>query len=943
MELLKEILEAKSMPLVVLGSINALGDIFSRNAYTPMERHPQEWYGSKRWRFMPEDEYLTWWEKPDKDEELLVKDYLSRKGYNVTYTGLMGLYETSEEVRDMLKEGIKEQAALDYLMNLVKSGPYKGKVFLAGGAVRDMELGKDPKDLDVVVLGGIDAGMNFAKWATQTMGNYDGPAFFEPFPQRPDISVDNLGEPASKEDQEKIDKWQKDVDAWTKKHKMSNPVIFPTFGTAKFTLKGITHNGVDLSDIDVEAVATRKEKYSAGSRKPEVSAGDLEDDVNRRDFTINSLLKDLTSGEILDLTGKGREDISRGIVRTPLNPDIIFSDDPLRMLRAVRFTVKYDWDLPMFMIKSIKRNADKLKTISAERIRDELNKMLVTSSPGKAVKLLKTTGLLKYVIPELLPAVKMTQNVHHKHDVFHHTLDVLKNTQPDLIQRLMALFHDIGKTVTRSVTPTGVHFYGHEDASEQITDSVMRRLKYPTELIDAVKAGVKNHMRLKQAGDTGINISDKALRKFKVDMGSQLENTLNLMHADNIAHSEASSMPNQIDNIRKRLTSLDVNLTAGKPKLPINGNDLLQLGLKPGPIFTEILKQITDAWYDNPNLTRNEALEIAKRIANIQESSDPTSLKSLMNKDVVVEDDKEDFLKHHYTGYIPSHAYNDYKDVKGLSWLGKKSLYPKVIHKGRYGPYDVEFRKDNNKLKYLKRDADGKVVKNANGEAEYMTPQDIQSANLPDDGSAIVAFVDDTPVGFASNEFGAVGVWVAEPYQKFGIGTDLLDFHMGFRPDIHAKKGKIGQMTVAGQQLAKKYYDKMEKRHGKEWFDKWRKGLLTEESVESIWIGTVVNGDELHIERENIEYAPGHEMFRRLGYFGNEFRWREDSNTIFWHKSPKTSEKKVVNRWMERHFSFTPEHMCFYDLDKDVLEPTIFALHYMDKKFPLKFRRIKLK
>jgi poly(A) polymerase len=472
----------------------------------------------------------------------------------------------------LMTEGVKEQTALDYLMKLVQNGPFKGKVFLAGGAVRDMELGKDPKDLDVVVTGGIDAGMNFAKWAAQSMGNYK---------------------------------------------EGSNPVLYPTFGTAKFTMQGITHNGIDLSDIDVESVATRKEKYTTGSRKPEVSAGDLEDDVQRRDFTVNSLLKDLTTGEILDLTGKGREDIKSGIIRTPLNPDIIFTDDPLRMLRAIRFAVKYNWNLPMFMIKGLRKNASKLPNISAERIRDELNKMLVTGSPDRAIKLLKVTGLLQYVIPELLPAVKMMQNVHHKHDVFDHTLDVLRNSRPDLVERLMALFHDIGKTVTKSVTPTGVHFYGHEEASEKMTDEIMKRLKYPNELIDAVKLGVRHHMRLKSAGDTGVNISDKALRKFKVDMGNQLESTLNLMHADNIAHSEASSMPNQIDNIRKRLNALDVNLTAGKPKLPVNGNDLMQLGIKPGPIFTDILKQITDAWYDNPKLSREEALGIARNVAGI--------------------------------------------------------------------------------------------------------------------------------------------------------------------------------------------------------------------------------------------------------------------------------------------------------------------------------------
>jgi poly(A) polymerase len=473
------------------------------------------------------------------------------------------------KLKDLLLEGDKENAALDYLSQLVKSGPFKGRVYLAGGAVRDMELGKDPKDLDVVVTGGIEAGMEFAKWATEYMNNH--------------------------------------VEG-------SNPVVFPTFGTAKFTLKGITHNGIDLSDIDIESVATRKEKYTTGSRKPEVSAGDLADDVNRRDFTVNSLLKDLTTGEILDLTGKGKEDIKKGIVQTPLNPDVIFTDDPLRILRAARFAIKYGWDLPMFMIRAMKRNAPQLENISNERIRDELNKMLVTGAPHRAIKLLKITGILDHVMPEFKDSYQMTQNQHHKHTVFKHSLDVLSKTQPDLVQRLMGLFHDIGKVVTKSVTPTGVHFYGHEDEGEKMTRSIMFRLKYPTELINAVATGVKNHMRLKHGGDDAVALTDKTLRKFKMELGDNLENTLSLIHADNISHSEASSMPNQIDNVKNRLNNLNIPTTT-KPKLPINGKDLIDMGIKPGPIFTKIMTAVTDKWFENPEVSREEAIEIAKNIA----------------------------------------------------------------------------------------------------------------------------------------------------------------------------------------------------------------------------------------------------------------------------------------------------------------------------------------
>jgi tRNA nucleotidyltransferase (CCA-adding enzyme) len=209
----------------------------------------------------------------------------------------------------------------------------------------------------------------------------------------------------------------------------------------------------------------------------------------------------------------------------------------------------------------------------------------------------------------------MTQNQHHRHNVFTHTLEVLKKTKPVLAQRLMALFHDIGKTVTRSVTPTGVHFYDHENVGSEMAKDIMKRLKYPNELADAVSLGVQNHMRLKSGGDDAVKLSDKALRKFKVALGDQLENLLDVMHADNIAHSEASSMPNQITNIRKRLETL--NMTTGKPILPISGNDLIALGLKPGPQFAKIMSVVTDAWYENPSISKEQALEIVKKLINI--------------------------------------------------------------------------------------------------------------------------------------------------------------------------------------------------------------------------------------------------------------------------------------------------------------------------------------
>jgi poly(A) polymerase len=505
------------------------------------------------------------------------------------------------KLKELIMEGIKEKAALDYLMQLVKSGPFKGRVYLAGGAVRDMELGRDPKDLDVVVTGGITAGLEFSIWATKTMGNYkggDSDALINFV--KTNWSAISLQDTAI----------MKQLSIYLKD--MSNPVIFPTYGTAKFTLQGISYNGIDLSDIDIEAVMTRKEKYSDGSRKPEVSAGDLADDVNRRDFTVNSLLQDLSTGEILDLTGKGKEDIKKGLVQTPLNPDIIFTEDPLRILRAARFAIKYNWDLPLFMLRAMKRNATKLENISFERIRDEIDKMLLTGSPERAIKLLKVTGVLDYVIPEFKAAYKMTQNKHHKDNVFNHILQVVKGTPPDLITRLQALFHDIGKTKTKTIVDNEVHFYYHEHVGADMTREILTRLKYPSHIIAAVVAGVKNHMRLKGAGKEGEIVSDKALRKFSVDLGDHLESTLNLMHSDNMAHAAGSLMPNQIPNIIKRIEALKNTIPVKGQKLPISGEDLKALGLKSGPLFKELLDLVKDKQLESPDTTKEEYLDLIK-------------------------------------------------------------------------------------------------------------------------------------------------------------------------------------------------------------------------------------------------------------------------------------------------------------------------------------------
>lgn len=475
-------------------------------------------------------------------------------------------------MRNILLESTQEDIVLDFLKKIISNTEWENKILLVGGAVRDEIMGLKPKDLDFVVNGDLDAGIKFSIWLAKKIGNYK---------------------------------------------EGSNPVVYPRFGTSKLSLN---NNKFNIPSIELEFVAPRREEYTPGSRKPEVTGGDLEAEVARRDLTINSLMKNISNGEILDLSGHGISDIKNGIIRTTSDPDLIYGEDPLRMMRTVRFFVKYGFKIVPEAINGIKKNAHLINTISSERISDELSKILLSKNPSEGIEMLRETGLLKHIMKEFNDAIGMTQNHHHKDDVFGHTLNVLKNTPSNLKTRLMALFHDIGKTVTRTVTPDGaVHFYGHEKAGQDIARSIMTRLKYPNDLTNAVVAGIGAHMSLKHGGGDSSGISDKTLRKFAANVGDNLEDILDLIHADNISHADESSMPEQIEKIRERLKNLNQNIDNNKPKLPINGNDILKLGVKPSPLFKEILSAVEDAWFENPNITKDQAMEIVHKMISVSE------------------------------------------------------------------------------------------------------------------------------------------------------------------------------------------------------------------------------------------------------------------------------------------------------------------------------------
>lgn len=453
----------------------------------------------------------------------------------------------------------KEDATLALIANLIMGTEFEEITFVAGGFVRDKILGLYAKDIDLVVEAP-NGGIRLAQFLKSSLS-------FE-----------------------------------------TTVVVYPKFGTAAVHVKNVSAFGFDLDGMEIECVMTRKEQYHNDTRKPDVQHGTLAEDVERRDFTVNSLLMRVVDSEILDLTGKGQDDIANGIIQTPLDPDIIFSEDPLRMLRAIRFAVKYGWELPSFMVKAISKNHQRMEIVSMERINVEFTKMMISPDPVRALRLLLDTNLVLFVIPELGDLGGVEQGKFHHLDALEHTLSVVENTPSDLIVRLSAVLHDIAKSLTRVVLNGEVHFYKHDMVGAGMAISILQRLKFPTEIIKAVSKIVGHHMRTKAFGDEG-RASAKALRKLKADMGDLLEPFLTVVHADNVSHAPEHCLPNQVKNLRDKLDALSEEPT--KPVLPISGNDIMEeFDLKPGKHIGEMLAIVKEEWFGNPELTREDALKL---------------------------------------------------------------------------------------------------------------------------------------------------------------------------------------------------------------------------------------------------------------------------------------------------------------------------------------------
>ena len=447
------------------------------------------------------------------------------------------------------------------LQELIKGSIFENHVFICGGFVRDKIMGLSPKDIDLCVdiEGG---GLALAEYLCKKTNSYaEG----------------------------------------------SNPVIFPKFQTAKFNLRSFS----DIANVDIECVQTRTEKYSIDNgRKPEVKFGTLMEDCLRRDLTINSMYIKLSTLEVIDPCGKGMEDIKNCVLRTPTKSDTTFSDDPLRMLRVIRFATRLNWGIEKDTWFGIVKNANKLENISQERITDEFNKILMCKTPSYGIMQLKRSGLLFYVIPEVRDLVGVTQGYQHFGDVFEHTMSVVDHTNEILTHRYAALLHDIAKPMSRNDHGGRITFYGHEEYGSMIAESILKTMKMPNKDIKLITTAVKEHIRFKSSGNHCP--SNKAIRKFITNFNDEeIRIILDVIHADNVSHSKDYVMPDQVNLIINKINELiDKNEDNKNVVLPINGNDIMScLKIKKGPIIGTILNKIKDMYYENPKITKQECID----------------------------------------------------------------------------------------------------------------------------------------------------------------------------------------------------------------------------------------------------------------------------------------------------------------------------------------------
>ncbi len=384
------------------------------------------------------------------------------------------------------------------------------------------------------------------------------------------------------------------------------------FGTVGCNKRG----GSDNQVFQIEVTTYRSEAYDRTSRKPEVSYGDsIEQDLVRRDFTVNAMAVALPQKEFID-PHNGLEDLAARVLRTPGTPQESFSDDPLRMMRAARFAAQLDFEVAPEVVEAMTAMAERIDIVSAERVRDEFNKLLLSPKPRKGLKLLVDTGLADRVIPEL-PALRLESDEHHRHkDVYEHSLTVLEQAidleedGPDLVLRLAALLHDIGKPKTRRFEKDGrVSFHHHEVVGAKLTKSRMTKLKYSNDLVRDVTKLVELHLRFHGYG-TG-EWTDSAVRRYVRDAGPMLSRLHKLTRSDCTTRNKrkANALSRAYDGLEERIAKLQEQEELDAIRPDLDGNEIMEiLGVGPGPQIGRAYKHLLELRLENGPMEHDAAV-----------------------------------------------------------------------------------------------------------------------------------------------------------------------------------------------------------------------------------------------------------------------------------------------------------------------------------------------
>jgi poly(A) polymerase len=365
--------------------------------------------------------------------------------------------------------------------------------------------------------------------------------------------------------------------------------------------------GFQVGSRRYEVTTHRAEAYHPDSRKPDVEFADaIEADLSRRDFTVNAMALAVPGLELIDPFG-GVDDLAAGRLRTPLTPEESFSDDPLRMLRAARFIAGYGLAPDQALEAAVQSMRHRLSIVSAERIRDELDKLMVVERPGEGLWFLVRTGLADEFLPEL-PALGLEQDpIHHHKDVLAHTVAVVEKTRPQRIVRLAALFHDVGKPKTRSFGPGGVSFHHHEVVGARMTRDRMRALRYSTDDVEVVTRLVELHLRFHTYR---MGWTDSAVRRYVRDAGPLLDPLNELTRSDCTTRNrkKAEALARRMDELEARITALKAQEELDALRPDLDGVQVMQhLGIRPGPDVGAALSFLLDLRLEHGPLDEDEA------------------------------------------------------------------------------------------------------------------------------------------------------------------------------------------------------------------------------------------------------------------------------------------------------------------------------------------------